>query len=523
MNNKISVGQIEFGEKDAKNEVFKEQRSGRSIFRASFRDPPGIDIDALLRGESYFILGQKGCGKTALMLYLQSLASERDWSTETYLFRTGISEEERQQILSGQSFSVLNFDSKPKIEIGYLYNWLWLIYSSILRRIEPDWLIFGHEILSDLKKLMKVNDETRVRAFDEMSVKRVAAKAKLGIKVPFVTLELAADIEAVKDSPKDRLPFEIVQIVERYLSSLRLLPNKRVMLFFDELELFWSKHEQRDRDLALIRDLLNSVSRANHALNDLGSAVAVYACIRSEVLEEINQISPELARDVEDFSVVIDWNVRAEADNQPILQIVEAKIQASEREFGVIPSESPWEVYFPEMFFGKNPENYLLDISMFKPRMIIMRLNEAKHFDQQADFFSEEAIEESTLSFSNLAWREVSEQMLHTFSQRQVSNIKELLTGWKITFTLDEVELRAQKLNEKSPGIIDGLGSRIQVNRMFKTLYENGAVGNRFHVQGKKHSEIRDRWAFRGHSDCAFNKPFVVHESLRKVFQLTYD
>ena len=113
--------------------------------------------------------------------------------------------------------------------------------------------------------------------------------------------------------------------------------------------------------------------------------------------------------------------------------------------------------------------------------------------------------------------------MLQNHSRKQVENLKTILSAWKTSFTLDEVEFRASHLNSKIPGVIDGFGSRIQINRIFSQLYANGAVGNRYQSEGKFKGHMRDRWAFRGYPDCAFDKPFVVHESLRKYFQLVFD
>lgn len=519
----MQVGKIEFGEIDAKNEVFKQRRAGKSVFRTSFQEPPGIDIQAMLKGESFFVTGQKGCGKTALLLYLQEEASSKGWSTETILFRSGISEQERQHILAGTQFSVIDFREKNKVEYDFLFNWLWVIYASILRRIEPDWVFEGKDILSDLKNILRVTNETNIKAFSDLSVKKISARANLAFKIPFLTAELGADIEAVKDTPKDRVPLEIIKIVERYINEIKILPKYRVLLFFDELELFWSKKDQRTRDLALIRDLLQAVSRTNLNLDALGSSVVVYASVRSEVLDEVNQLSPEIARDVEDFGVDVNWNVTASADNQPILQIVEAKIRSSEIEELGLQTDQVWESYFPEQVYGKDAEAYLLDVSMFKPRFIIMRLNLAKSYCPDSEFFSAESFEETSTKFSNLAWREVSEQLLHIFSQQRVDNLRAILSAWKATFSLEDVEHRAQNLNLKKPGVIDGFRNRTEINEIFSVLYESGAVGNRFFISDGKKSVARDRWAFRGHSEAVFDKPFTIHESLRKHFQLMYD
>ena len=318
----MQIGKIEFGEIDAKNEVLKQKRVGKSIFKNSFQVPPRINVDNLLSGENYFVVGKKGCGKTALLLYVQELGAEKGWSTETIFFRSGISEPERQGFLAGTSYEVIEIDGKTKVDYDFIFNWLWLIYSNILRRIEEKHVLAGGEILNDLKKLLDVKNETKVKPFEDLLAKNIIARAKIGLDAKFLRGEIEAEVQAAREVEKQRLPMQVVLICEKYFGEIKLRPQNRVTLAFDELELFQSKREQRDRDLRLIRDLLQAVSRVNHTFADAGSAVSVYASIRSEVLSEVNEILPESWRDFSDFSVEVNWNVKADATEQPILNIV---------------------------------------------------------------------------------------------------------------------------------------------------------------------------------------------------------
>lgn len=383
----MKVSDIEFGEIDAKNEAFKQRRSGKRIFANSFETPPNINIDSLLLGENVFIYGQKGCGKTALLLYLQDEAQERGWSTDTVFFRSGLSETERQEILAGQSFSVVTMSENGKIEYDFLFNWLWVIYSSILRRLDPSWIIEGKDIANDLKLLLGIKNETRIRTLDNLTIKSITSRAAVAIKSKFVDVDLSSEVELIKNTPKEKLAFEVIKLCEQYFQKIRINPSKRVLLFFDELELFWSKPAQRERDLRLIRDLLQAVSRTNRNLDALGASAIVYASIRSEVLDEVNQESPELFRDIEDFGVKVDWNVKIDSAQQPILRIIESKIRNSEIEFDHNPTEDVWSEYFPEKIYGRDAQSYLLDTSMFKPRLIVMILNYAKKRYVESDFF----------------------------------------------------------------------------------------------------------------------------------------
>ena len=287
--------------------------------------------------------------------------------------------------------------------------------------------------------------------------------------------------------------------------------------------MFWSRPDQKERDLFLIRDLLQSVARVNRNLGQNSASFVVYASVRSKVLEEVNRVGPEVARDVQDFGAHVDWNVRTSSENQPILQIVEAKIAASEIENDYLPTPNPWETYFPQTIHGRPVREHLLDVAMFKPRLIVSRLNLAKSHDTSAKYFSSDSLEETIGKFSSAVWREVEEELLVLYSPKQVQNLKSLLTGHRITFKVDDFERRVIQLSQIDPGVADGFRTRGDIVAALKALYRVGALGNRFLTDEKGQKVTRDRWVFREYEDPTLDEDFIVHESLRKVFQLGYN
>jgi hypothetical protein len=517
----LSVGELKFGEIDAKNEVFQQTRYGSEVFSKSFQIPPRVNLDELLLGSRFFISGQKGCGKTALLLHTRKTLADMGFSTHTILFKSGISETERQQLANGKGFEVVQTSNGFKVQYDYTVNWLWFIYKNLLRLLNPDMAYKGQELARDLRKIFGVDDEVKVSTFADLALSKLKLNAKAALKVPIASAEISADLEAAKKDDEERIAIEIIQICERYLGKILLKPEFRCCLFFDELEIFWSRLDQKERDLFLIRDLLQAVARVNRNLGEHSASFVVYASVRSEVLEEVNRVGPEIARDVSDFGVVVNWNVRANAERQPILEIVQAKIQASEEEAGAEVSENSWDRYFPEQIHGRNVEDHLLDIAMFKPRHIVSRLNLAKSYDPDAEYISAEALEETSTEFSSTVWREVEEELLVTYSAKQVSNLKALLTGYKSKISVVGFEQRVLQLGRIDPSLSEGFKTRKDVINAFKALYRVGAVGNRFLTKDGK-TEMRDRWVFRDYGEPVLDEIFVVHESLRKVFQLSF-
>lgn len=519
----IELGLIQFGDIDAKNEVTKQAKTGSSVFYKSFQVPPSVNIRNLLSGGQYFIRGQKGCGKTALLLHVEEILRSEGAKAQIILFKTGVGETERAKLSNGRDIYTFFVDGKLKVEYDYTVNWLWFIYKNLIRMIDLNDVTEGRDIAEDLRKLVGVHNEIKRSNFSDLAMNKVKGSAKAGLSGGPFSAEISGEVEAAKKEGEDRAPIEIIELCERYMPKIKLKGSKRNILFFDELELFWSRPDQRERDLFLIRDLLHSVTRVNNTLGANCSAFTVYAAVRSEVLEEVNRVGPELVRDIIDFGVPVDWNVRASSDNQPILSIVEAKINASEVEGDELPTEDVWSVYFPATIFGRHMRDYMLDISMFKPRHIVSLLNLAAARAKYTKEFSTSSFEDSTDAFSASVWREVEEELRGRYSAEHVANLKAILTGFKVRFSLMELEDRIAKLGSYDARLTNGFRSRIEVVEALRALFRVGAVGNQFFVEGKNGRERRDRWSFREAVEPAIDTTFVVHEALRKTFQLPFN
>ena len=483
----IQVTDLKFGETDAKNEVFQQARYGSDIFFNAFQIPPRVDLDDLLRGARFFISGQKGCGKTALLLHVQRRLSDLGAKTHTILFKSGISETERAKLSGGVKFEIMDTSKDIGVEYDYTTNWLWLIYRNLLRLIDEKDVLQGANFVKDLKKLTGVSQETKQSTFSDLAISRVRGAAKAGLRSGPFSAEVSGDVEALPKTDSDRAASDVIEICEKYLVKIVIEPRKRCLLFFDELELFWSRPDQRERDLFLIRDLLQSVARVNRALGAHSASFVVYASVRSEVLEEVNRVGPEIVRDITDFGVAVSWNTKMMSSNQPILKIVEAKINASEIEADELPTDDVWGKYFTnQRIYGRDIRDYLLNISMFKPRHIVSRLNLAKAHDPHAIDFSFESFDDTSTDFSQTVWREVEEELLGRYTAKQVSNIKAFLTGFKANFKVFEFENRVRHLGRIDPTLEDGFESKAHVVEACKVLYRLGALGNSFRVPGAR-------------------------------------
>ncbi len=520
----IPVGSIRFGEIDAKNEVFGQDRHGINVFENSFQIPPNIDLTELLTGSKYFVYGQKGCGKTALLLFAKKKLEATGSTTRTILFKSGITEAERRRIATGKGFELIETDDGLSVEYDYKINWLWYIYRNLFRLVAKRHVYRGWEVVESLRKILGVHSEISTTALSDLATNRIKAHARLGIKAGPFTGDIGAEIEAIATAGQDDLEVEVIDLVERYLDRIHLHPTKRIALIFDELELFWNRPDQRERDLFLIRDLLYAVGRVNHTIGKSSASFSVIAATRSEVLHEIDRVGPEVSRDVDDFGLRINWNVRVSDRDQPILKIVEAKVHASEVECSELPTDNVWTAYFPKKVFGRSFDQYLLDICMYRPRNIVSLLSLSQKYRPDDHTITFDAIDESQAEFSRRTWREVEEELLGEYTPDRVAAIKSLLTGFKSHFAIQALFGRLKTLSGIDRTVAKAIPTEDALVDVVKTLYRIGAIGNRYYVtnrRGKK--EWRFNWIFRDNSDPVMDREFIVHESLRKQLQLPFN
>jgi hypothetical protein len=516
------LSQLQFGEIDARNEVFQQARQNSRVFFNSFQVPPGLSISALEGGARFFVLGQKGTGKTALIWYLRELAVNNGGKGEVVLFKSDLTEVERQRITNlGEA---IVFSDQGKIEPLYDYkqNWLWFIIRSLVRMVDDKDVLFGKDLLHDLRELTGVNKSAKQTIFSGLQFTKIKTNIDAGLKLGVFRSDLKTEIEAVF-APKSPDILEVIAVCERAIGQIKLVSPAKCSLFFDELELFLNKEDQRNRDLFLIRDLLYAVSRINRGFGHDNNSFVVYASVRSEVLQEVNRVGPETKKDVTDFGVNISWDAKVVAGSQPILSIIEAKVNASELEIGDEETQDVWREYFPFRIYGKSFQNYLLDISMHKPRNLVRRLRLAQEANRSGTKFNESDFDASGLNFSADVWSEMEEDLSSTYDPRQISAIKSILSGFTARFTIGALEDRIISLSKYDNNVYDSISRKVPAVSIASDLYRIGAVGNVFIVQEGKKKYPRNRWIFRGYTEPLLDREFVVHDSLRKAFQLSHE
>ncbi len=223
---------------------------------------------------------------------------------------------------------------------------------------------------------------------------------------------------------------------------------------------------------------------------------------------------------MKDFGVPIDWYGAASSPNQGILGIVEAKIEQSEIEVGELVTSDIWSVYFDEYLMNKSAKQYLLDVSMFKPRTLVMLLSSVSDYYPNEFRVTSDQIQTIEAAFSGEMWREVEEELRTSYSAEDAAAIKKALRGMPLVQTRRDFEQNIVRSCQKHDDVRKALGTPSQVTLLLEALYRVGAIGTRFSAFAGGRTHVRDAWVFRHSYEPRFDGEIAFHVSLRKALQI---
>ncbi|TYC97430.1 hypothetical protein [Novosphingobium sp. BW1] len=113
----IPIIKIRFGDPDALHELAKQDKDESRVFMNSFVAPPRANLDQLSSGSKFLIVGPKGTGKTAALLYLRGMIE--DHKSSLILFKSNIRNEDRLKLENLTKTFVVEDQGKFSVDTDY--------------------------------------------------------------------------------------------------------------------------------------------------------------------------------------------------------------------------------------------------------------------------------------------------------------------------------------------------------------------------------------------------------------------
>ena len=472
--------------------------------------PQKIDLNDYQTGKKHFILGLKGTGKTALLRYLHDLVLENSCQSELLLFKSHVTEEDRQKLSKGAGFQIVGTDDVSTFIQDFKEPWKWFIYQKLAS------LIFqSGDTSKNAQKLFKltgVSENGLTTTLGALFSKITSGNITFSGEALGVAVELGIDIENKKSEVS-------ISSVNRACAALlnNIQLRNSVYLFFDELELFHQTTEQFDRDRRIIRDLVAAISYINGESAEHGRNLFLVSSLRTEVLHSVLELGHEIGRDVDDFGEKLDWSNEKEGPNHPLLNLIAKKIAVSAK----IDSENVWKTFFPQKINNQEYYQFILNSSYYRPRDMVRLLRVARDYNKESKAFTTAHFDQSSTEYSKQTWLEITEELLASYSPEQISALQRVFLGFNTHFFISDLEQRV-KSRHKHDVDVQTLFSEKGISTILNDLYRIGVLGNDFVVKSnRKWDRRRYRWIFRGNTTLNDAERMAFHKSLWKHLTLS--
>ena len=240
----------------------------------------------------------------------------------------------------------------------------------------------------------------------------------------------------------------------------------------------------------------------------------IICSVRTEIVNAINRfiVSKEMNKIVSGFEVPLIWDyTNTNSFNHPILKILLKRIEYGEKLAGVFEGEKRLiEKWFPEKINGSEAANYILNNSWCKPRDIVRLILSAQNcLGCDNTSFSQSTIDKSHKRYSTDSLIEIKEEMRALYSTENINIIITCLTGFKRTFSLNELNIRVSKYFSNTIW-------KDRTTEILTDLYRLGIVGNYMPTSESY------RWQHRGDDGIILDDVWMImiHAALQNALSV---
>ena len=519
--NNMIISDIYAGKPDASDEI-KER--GYEEFAGSYIMPSGVNIERLASadyGTPFFIMGDKGSGKTALLFFLQNYIRTKDPSacSSFIFFDSGFSHVTREKfnsISKSISTSILIDNSiasiGQNIECDFTYIWRWQFYQKLI--IDND-NFNGGLFVDDANWIDFTNEINKISKTINKEKMHIPAKVSFNMTTnpQFGTITPGFDIEPIDFTQcnfnQAKNYSEFVTIIEKADSLAKSLKRTDIpyYIFIDELEAYRGANDTFYRDLRMIRDLLFTVKWMNDIFLD---GTKLVCSVRLEILNAINRFiqSNQLHKIMMGYDERLIWeHTNTNSFSHPIIGVLLKRIQNAEEKATSLPVKQADIIrnWFKPTVYNTHICSYILDNTWHKPRDIVRLLLSAQSKNSKNfSIFNQNTFDTFMPAYSKQCLVEVQEEMRALYEAEEIENIFNCLQGYKMIFSFQEIFERAKTLYPTSVLAKDPC-------TVLSDMYRVGVIGN---YLNKDHSP---RWEYKEQYKLIIDSPWkmIVHPALR--------
>ena len=406
------IKDLDLGFNDAEN---YRKRENKNLFNQIF--VKNYFLDELLNPNRYFLIGEKGTGKTAYSVYLSNNHYRENISDLKYIRETDY-----------QKFVTLK--EKQHLELSdYTHIWIVIILLLLAKGINEEELDhFPFNKVTRLKALLRAVDEYYLHAFSPeiISVLNFIENSKLAAELITKYLKLGGEETISTSFTESRFQINLMYIQKQFetaLSSIKLKNNH--LLFIDGIDIRPGSIPYNEY-LECIKGLSNAAWNLNNdffsKIKDSKGRFRVVLLLRPDIFNSIGL--QNLTNKIRDNSVFLDWRTTYPSYRTSHLFELSDKLlraqQNEQFEEGIV-----WDHYFPWQSASTSPDREhdpsfikFLKLSYSRPRDIVTMVQILKEEHSQKKKGHLSTFEESIFK---------SNDFQNKFSQYLMGGIKDQL------------------------------------------------------------------------------------------------
>lgn len=442
----LEIKDLIFGFNDAEN--YKRRENRNFLNKVFFRTE---ELDKLCERNTFFLIGEKGTGKTAYAVYLSNNDYKDTLSTLNYIRETDY-----------QKF--VQMKNKEHLTLSdYVDIWkviIYLLFSKKIAENEPvGFLDYPRSI--KFRNIKSAVDEYYARAFSPEIVNAIKFVERSKIAAELISKHAKAGGEENDEITFSESLFQInlmyvQQKFEEAFASLKLKKNH--LLFIDGIDIRPSHIEYNDY-LDCVKGLANAVWSINNdvfpKIKDSQGRLKVVLLVRPDIFDSIGLQNRN--NKIRDNSVLLNWNTTYNNHrNSKIFEMAGKLLGAQQNP--EVDYDKAWDYYFPYTIDNKSAYKTtvneqdpsfigFLRYSFYRPRDIVTMLSilqenfkeqkqDPKRVFTEADFFHVEFVRK----YSEYLLGEVKDQLSFYYTNNDYElflKFFEYLKG-KSQFSYDE-------------------------------------------------------------------------------------
>lgn len=510
----MKVKDIYHGKPDARYENIK-------TFNDMYMVMPSIrGMDSILTNDIYYLIGNKGTGKTALLLYIGNKLIEQDKDSicSTILFKTEYDNSDRVRIesLEKQIFQTLDLSEERKKELhNYISIWKLTMYVKIIiDNKNSNYAVFEKnnnwdsfvELVSRLSDIadIKASDDLRFISDIPQKITFNITKERWNITVSDKRIPLPEEEDAL-----ELIQFnKAMKYADKFFSSLTRT-SIPYCICVDELETSASSRNYQ-RDLQMIHDWMEVVWQLNDVIKKCNyDKMKIILSVRQEIIQAVERlfVGDEVNKKRLSYGQKVEWKY---TQNQigihtPLIQILLKKIIISSEEDRGKKYDEVLAKWFPLVIGDEDICDFIYNRTWGKPRDVVRLLYLAVENAQNQEMFDKYLLISILQEYSSDSRTEIEEEMSAIYSQKDIKDLFDSVYNFKDSFSTEEYEKHIRKDFQKHKILED-------TQNALKILYSYGIIGC-------KNDRIEKvNWAYQGDDFVEGNGwRYIIHPGLMQA------